>query len=298
MSVIYLKDFIDLKDITPGSSLVLGNFDGVHIGHYQLISFARYSTKGRLAIVTFDSSLKNDDKHVLLSFDDKIKKFNELGVDDVYVFKCDENFKSMSCFDFIDKILITFKPNKIFCGPDFRFGYKAQGNVDVLKQSFNNVIVLNYVNDYDGTKISSSIIKEYISRGEIKNANRFLGYEYYIKGIVVKGKRNGKKIGFPTINLKLDTNYVIPKTGVYITKTKIGNKLYPSMTNVGTHPTIDELNAAIIETHILDFDETLYGEEVEIKFLDYIRNEIKFNSIDELKEELSRNREIVRQYFD
>ena len=298
MSVIYLKDFIDLKDITPGSSLVLGNFDGVHIGHYQLISFARYSTKGRLAIVTFDSSLKNDDRHVLLSFDDKIKKFNELGVDDVYVFKCDENFKSMSCFDFIDKILITFKPNKIFCGPDFHFGYKAQGNVDVLKQSFNNVIVLNYVNDYDGTKISSSIIKEYISRGEIKNANRFLGYEYYIKGIVVKGKRNGKKIGFPTINLKLDTNYVIPKTGVYITKTKIGNKLYPSMTNVGTHPTIDELNAAIIETHILDFDETLYGEEVEIKFLDYIRNEIKFNSIDELKEELSRNREIVRQYFD
>ena len=198
----------------------------------------------------------------------------------------------------LDNISVEFKPNKIFCGPDFHFGYKAQGNVDVLKQSFNNVIVLNYVNDYDGTKISSSIIKEYISRGEIKNANRFLGYEYYIKGIVVKGKRNGKKIGFPTINLKLDTNYVIPKNGVYITKTKIGNKLYPSMTNVGTHPTIDELNEAIIETHILDFDETLYGEEVEIKFLDYIRNEIKFNSIDELKEELSRNREIVRQYFD
>ncbi len=298
MGVIYLKSINDLKEVVPGTNLVLGLFDGVHIGHFQLINAARYMTKGSLSILTFDVSLKSNDRQVLLSLDDKVRKFLEMGVDYVYVFMCDEHFREISADDFINNILKKFAPNKIFCGPDFKFGYKALGNVDLLKQTFANVVVLNYVNDYDETKISSSIIKQYIRNGEIENANRFLGYDYYVKGIVVKGKKNGHKFGFPTINLELVANYVIPKDGVYITKTIIGNRVFPSMTNVGTHPTIDELSKPLIETHILGFDENIYGEEVSVKFYKKIRDEIHFENIEDLKNELYKNEQEVEKYFE
>lgn len=298
MSVIYINSSKDLDKIVPNTNLVLGLFDGVHIGHYQLISASRYMSKGLLSLITFDRSLKSNDQEILLSLKDKIDVFTKIGVDNIYIFKCSNEFKEMSYRKFMSDVLERFKPNKIFCGPDFKFGYRAQGDIYSLKSYFNNVIVLNYVNNYDGTKISSSIIKKYIRNGNIEDANRFLGYNYYVKGIVIKGKQIGHELGYPTINLKLTDNYVMPSDGVYISKVIFNNKAYPSMTNVGDNPTICDSKKVSIETYILNFDEDLYNEEVSIVFYKRLRDEIKFNNLDELKEELSKNKDEVAKYFE
>ncbi len=297
MDAIYLKGFDDLEKITPNTNLVLGLFDGVHIGHYQLISFSRYITKEPLSVITFDVSLKSNDKEVLLDIEDKLDIFERLGVDYTYIIRCDDNFRYMDYKTFIDNVLTAFRPIRIFCGPDFKFGYKAQGDVSVLKEYFSNVTVVNYVNNYDDTKISSSIIKKAIRDGDIVDANHYLGYDYYVKGKVAKGQKLGRKLGYPTINLELKANYVLPKEGVYITQTRVNNVLYSSMTNVGKHPTVNELKKPIVETYILDFEKNIYHEDVKIHFIKQLRDETKFESLEELKEQLLQDEQEVRKYF-
>lgn len=297
MEVVFLEELNNLENVSKNINLVLGLFDGLHVGHVQLIRTARYFSNGKLAVITFDKTLKSNDHTVLLSLEDKIKGFEDLEVDEVYIIKCDENFKKMSYLDFINKVLKKFSPKKIFCGLDFKFGYKAQGDVNTLKEFFNDVVVLNYVNTHDGSKISSSVIKKMIKEGKIEDANRYLGREYFLNGKVVKGKHNGHKIGYPTLNLELSDNYVIPQNGVYITKTKVGNGIYYSMTNVGTHPTIDEVNKPIVESYLIDFNENVYNKNIRVYFIKKIRDEIKFSSLEELKNTLKSNEEEVKQYF-
>ena len=160
MEVVFLEELNNLENVSKNINLVLGLFDGLHVGHVQLIRTARYFSNGKLAVITFDKTLKSNDHSVLLNLEDKIKGFEDLEVDEVYIIKCDENFKKMSYLDFINKILKKFSPKKIFCGLDFKFGYKAQGDVNTLKEFFSDVVVLNYVNTHDGSKISSSVIKK------------------------------------------------------------------------------------------------------------------------------------------
>lgn len=297
MIVKYLNGFDDCKEVSKNINLILGMFDGVHVGHTQLIKTAKYLSKNKLGVITFNMTLKSDDKRILMSLEDKIKKFESIGVDELYIINCDENFKKMSYIDFINKVLNKFEPQKIFCGQDFRFGYKAQGDVNILKSYFNDVVVLNYVNRYNGEKISSSIIKEFIQEGKTEEANRYLGEIYKIKGVVTKGKGNGKKLGFPTANLSLSDNYYLPKNGVYISKTIIDGKSYFSMTNIGYNPTIKKLNKISIETYILDFKEDIYKKNISIEFYKNIREEKTFSSIDELIEQLNHDKNEVIEYF-
>lgn len=297
MEVVFLEELNNLENVSKNINLVLGLFDGLHVGHVQLIRTARYFSNGKLAVITFDKTLKSNDHSVLLNLEDKIKGFEDLEVDEVYIIKCDENFKKMSYLDFINKILKKFSPKKIFCGLDFKFGYKAQGDVNTLKEFFSDVIVLNYVNTHNGSKISSSVIKKMIKEGKIEDANRYLGREYFLNGKVVKGKQNGHQLGYPTLNLKLLDNYVIPQNGVYITKTKVGNGIYYSMTNVGTHPTIDEVNKPLVESYLIDFNENIYNKNVRVYFIKKLRDEIKFSSLEELKNALKSNEEEVKRYF-
>ena len=297
MEVVFLEELYNLENVSKNINLVLGLFDGLHVGHVQLIRTARYFSNGKLAVITFDKTLKSNDHSVLLNLEDKIKGFEDLEVDEVYIIKCDENFKKMSYLDFINKILKKFSPKKIFCGLDFKFGYKAQGDVNTLKEFFSDVVVLNYVNTHDGSKISSSVIKKMIKEGKIEDANRYLGREYFLNGKVVKGKQNGHQLGYPTLNLELLDNYVIPQNGVYITKTKVGNGIYYSMTNVGTHPTIDEVNKPLVESYLIDFNEKKKKKNVRVYFIKKIRDEIKFSSIEELKNTLKNNEEEVKRYF-
>ena len=296
MEVIYLKNFDEVKEV-PKLSLVLGNFDGVHIGHAQLINYARNNSNGNLGVFTFDKPLKTIEG-CLTSLDDRIEIFKELGVDYVFIILTDDNFKKMSYIKFVDLILKKLNPVKIFCGPDFKYGFNAQGDVYYLKERFSKVYILNYVNDHNSHKISSSSIRELIKEGNIYEANRRLGRIYTIKGVVSKGKGKGLSFGFPTANLTLSDNYVVPKEGVYATKTNVNGHILRSLTNIGKNPTIADNNKLTIETYIFDFQDELYGKEISVAFYSRLRDEIKFDSTKELIEQLEKDMDDAIYYFD
>ena len=295
MEIIRLNKFEDLKE-NEKLSLVLGFFDGVHIGHVQLINFARASSPNKLGVLTFDKAINKGAK-VLTSLEDKLAIFASLNVDVTYVVHVDENFSKILYQDFVELILKKINPVKIFCGPDFRYGYKAQGDVNYLKERIKEVYVLNYVKDHNGNKISSSSIKKLIEEGHIYDANRWLGRVYKIRGKVVSGKGIGRSFGFPTANLETDVNYVIPKEGVYITSVTLGKTKHKALTNIGTNPTISSNNKQTIETYIIDFKDELYGQDLEISFFSRLRDEIKFDSEDKLIEQLEKDMDDATYYF-
>lgn len=296
MNVVYLKNFDEVTEVEK-LSLVLGNFDGVHVGHAQLINYARDNSNGNLGILTFDKPLKTIEG-CLTSIEDRIKLFENLNVDYVFIIQTDDNFKHMPYTNFVDFVLKKLNPVKIFCGPDFRYGYNAQGDIFYLKERFNEVYVLNYVNDHNGDKISSYLIRKLIKNGEIYEANRWLGRVYTIKGVVIKGKGNGLSFGFPTANLNPNDNYIVPKEGVYISMTTVNGKRMRSITNIGTNPTIADDNKLTIETYIFDFQDELYGKEIEVSFYNRLRDEIKFDSTKDLIEQLETDLDDAIYYFD
>jgi riboflavin kinase/FMN adenylyltransferase len=289
MEIINLKNFSDCDLHIDNLSLVLGYFDGVHIGHSQLIGFAKeFDKKAKLGVLTFDKPLKPVEGS-LIDLSTKEDLMSNLGVDYLFVVKTSPRFKRMSYVIFVDKVLKSLNPNRIFCGPDFRYGYDALGDVHYLKDRFSEVYVLNYVLNVSGEKISSSTIKQLIKEGKMIEARKQLGRPYRLIGRVVEGFHNGIKIGYPTANLSLLTDYVVPLGGVYATKTKFGDKTYISVTSVGKHPTIDELDEPLVETYILDYSGDLYGKVVAVDFYKRLRDEVKFADIEELKKAIAKD---------
>ncbi len=297
MKIIKISSYKDLEPIDEKFNLILGNFDGIHIGHSQLINFARMNSKNKLGIFTFSKSLKREGDY-LTSLEDKIEYFENLGIDFVIVLEANEKIKKTTSEEFIDLYLRKLNADKLFCGPDFKFGYKGQGDINTLKNVFPNLCVLNFVLDHNGDKIASTTIRKQIQDGDIIDANRHLGHKYRIKGIVIKGKGLGKKIGFPTCNIKLDFNYILPKNGVYITYIKIDDKYYESITNVGVSPTIKNDNLITIETYIIEFCSDIYSKEVTLYFVDRLRDEFKFDSKDKLVLQLENDLKETYKYFE
>ena len=298
MEILYLKDTKDIITDIDELGLVLGYFDGVHIGHAQLINFAKQNTKrGSLGVLTFDRALKSVEGS-LMSIEDKAEAMERLGVDYLFVIVCDDNLKSMSYKTFVEQVLKRFNPKELFCGPDFKYGYQAEGDVSYLKTVFPNTYVLGYVKDHFGEKISSSSIKKSILKGEIQEANRHLGRIYRVNGAVIRGFNAGAKLGFPTANLLPDINYVFPPNGVYFTKTVIDGVTYDSITNIGVHPTINQVSSPLVETYILNnkFD-NLYGAYIKTYFYKRLRPEIKFDSVEELKKQIEEDVESAKRFF-
>lgn len=281
-------------------NLCLGFFDGLHVGHKFLIQQAK-SPKAKLAVLTFDGSLKQITKRrkegLITTVEDRRECLTDLNVDFLYVINFTYEVMQMSPVDFIQKYLKALNINQIYVGEDFRFGRKAKGDINLLKQYFD-VQVVNYILD-NGKKISTSTIIKYIVDGEIMRANRLLGRDYFIKGQVVHGFKVGTtQTGFPTANIAMTDDYVVPQNGVYATRIEIDGKTYASMTNVGVHPTINKLKTPIIETNIFDCYSDIYGKKVKLFFVKYIRHEKKFKSIDQLKKQLIDDRENIRQALD
>ena len=296
MEIYSISDINSFKINIKNLSLVLGFFDGVHIGHAQLISFARANTpKKSLGLLTFDHTLKNTND-VLLSNKDKVKEMEKLGVDFLFIIKADEKFKTMPYDKFVDALKNNFSPSKIFCGPDFRFGYNALGDVNYLKAKFGTIYIIDFIKTHNEVKISSSNIKELIRNGNIVEAARLLGRPYKICGKVVYGKQNGRKLGFNTANIETDIDYVMPKRGVYFTKPEVNGKIYPSITNVGVHPSISPLKNILIETHILDFNEDIYGQEIEVYFYEFERDEQNFALLDDLIKRINLDKANAKKY--
>lgn len=279
----------NLPLIKNGCVVALGFFDGVHLAHRALIDSARKEARRLnlpLSVFTFsqnNTSFKAEQAR-LLTEEEKLSELSELGVDVSFVFDFDL-IKDISADDFIEKILVEIlNTHTAFCGFNFRFGKNALGNTATLKNGMEKlkrrVVVLDEYKD-GKSSLSSSFIRSLILDKKLREASRLLGKPFFLDGKVAHGLGLGKKLGFPTLNLPQNPGKLLLPRGVYFTVTDVSGTLYPGITNVGICPTFDEREIHT-ETFIFDFSGDLYNTDVRIYFIDFLREEIKFLSKEEL----------------
>ena len=275
--------------------LVIGLFDGVHLGHQELIQEAKKDQR-EITCLTFSSEMAHSIAHksggLLLTEDEKEEKLKELGVSRELVLPFDEETKNTSKEAFLS-FLQSLSPTRIIVGEDFTFGKNIEGKAKdlfSLKEKGIEITILS-LKEQDGEKISSSRIRRLLLDGNVEKAKELLSYPFFYTGEVKAGKHNGKRIGFPTVNIEVEPLKVKLKEGVYLTKTSVLGHTYLSMTNVGNHPTIDPLSISIIETYLLGFDEEIYGKTIRVEFFAFLRPQQKFNSVNELHSQLQQDQE-------
>ena len=303
-----MKIIIDPKQpLDFHTSAGIGNFDGIHLGHKKIIdAVKRYSEKNSTCscVITFNPHpqkvLGRKDVSLIFPLERRFKMLESTGIDAVICLDFTRELSKVSAENFVKDILLDrLKIKDIVVGPGFSFGHKRKGNVDLLRSmgethGFNTVVAgAARVGD---RVVSSSAIRDLVREGEIYESNRFFGYDYYIEGVVVEGEKRGRKLGFPTVNL--DTEWeILPKPGVYATYVKLSDGFHGSITNIGIRPTFEE-SKLTVETHIFDFNDDLYGEEVRVNFVERLRDEKRFESVDKLVEQINHDiagvREILR----
>lgn len=297
---IYQFDYPNTPKIDEDITLCLGFFDGVHLGHRKIIEEAKKEGY-KVALLTFDEApafvLGNiKENHYLTSTADKAEILEELGVDYFLIMNFDREIAKLTKDEFIDNVIKVLNPKKIFCGEDYTFGVRGEGN-GIYLSIFFDVTILPFIN-MDNKKVSSRDIASLIEKGKIEEANKLLGRPYRLNGLVVEGKHNGRKIDFPTANLKLDYPYAFPKSGVYFGYAYVYDKKYKAIVSVGTHPTIMELSKPIIEVHILDFDMVIYGRDIFLELIHYHREERKFEDVEALKRQLEYDKRSANKYLE
>lgn len=300
-------------DITYGfppkekTAVALGYFDGLHLGHIEVIgeamAYARtHSPDIASAVFTFncDTTLpKFQQQEDIISFENKCEMLERMGVD--YIFAPDfAEVCTLTAEDFVKEILVK-RLNADFacCGGNFRFGKHGAGTPDLLTQLAEqfNMRKVHIVDDVclDGAIISSTRIRELLRKGEIEQANRLLGYDMWFRLEVVHGNELGRTMSFPTINQIIPKTNVVPLHGVYESKVEINGRKYAAMTNIGTRPTVTNSTETVMETHIPDFSGDLYGQKISISLCRFIRAERKFDSIKDLKNQISEDIKKIRK---
>ena len=285
--------------------LALGFFDAIHCGHKYLFDEGKKianELNTDLCVVTFDDNFysllgRNSDEIFLLEERKKILK--EYGINKVLVLPTNKEFLEKDKMQFLD-FLMQFSPKGIIVGSDYRFGKNAEGSIDDIFEFFNKNTIVKKCNLLEkfNKKISTCDIKNYLKNGEIKTANILLGNRFFYYGKVVHGKENGRKMGVPTLNLKIPYNKIKIKEGVYATLTEIEGKSYKSITNVGTHPTFDNADFNV-ETYVIEGNfNFLYDKTVRIYFLDRVRDVIRFNSPEDLASQINKDIEFARSIYD
>jgi riboflavin kinase/FMN adenylyltransferase len=259
--------------------IALGYFDGVHLGHAAVL-------KNAASVFTFNSRESNN----ITTDETKHKLLKSLGIKDIFSYDF-ESIKNFSPEEFVSEILVKELGAEAVCvGCDFRFGKEAKADAEELAKLCNKFDVQTIIVppvEIDGTVVSSTRIREFIRKGEIETANKFLGYELFYELEVVGGNQLGRTIGFPTINQNMPENCISPRFGVYMSRAAINGCRYKGITNIGIKPTAGKDNKNItIETHILNYDNDLYGEIIEVKLLGFIRPEKKFNNFEELSQQI------------
>lgn len=298
---------IEKIDTIKDSVVTIGNFDGIHKGHQVLIEKAtEYAKKNNVisTVFTFNNhpvnyfkpnSIKN-----IITNNDKIKILKTMGVDYIINIPFDEYMTKISGYDFVKDILIDkLGAKKIIVGHDFTFARNKEGNIALLKElSKKYGFLLEIVNPVkiDDIRISSSYIRKLILDGKVEDARKYLGRNYKLSGEVIHSKKLGRTIGFPTANISIDENIIIPKVGIYATKVYVNGTIYYGATNVGYNPTVNG-NKLSIETNILEFNDDIYGKIITIEFLERIRDEKKFNGIEELKEQLQKDTKYIYKVY-
>ncbi len=298
----------DLHQLPAFKNAVIttGAFDGVHIGHQEIISRMKQialEIKGETVIVTFHphprkviSSIPGEIKQ-LTSLEERIELLTQSGIDHLVVVNFDYAFSNLSADAYVKTFLFDhFHPHTILVGYDHRFGNGRNGNFELL-QKFGSELGFKVEQIHEkiiGDEIvSSTHIRNYILEHQIEKANTLLGYPYLFEGFVVRGNQIGRTIGFPTANLHInDEEKIIPSNGVYAVKVKgncLGKIIYNGMMNIGIRPTVDG-QKKVIEVHILDFDQDIYEQNLTVMVYEYIRGEVKFDGLESLKAQLAKDR--------
>jgi len=289
------------------SILLIGNFDGLHIGHQKLFKLAKKYKKKykvKIGVLTFDPIPKMFFNKELKNFkisnlNQKINCFKKFKIDFVIIKKFDKEFSKINYINFIDKILFKkLRPKYIFVSNNFRFGNKREGDVSKLKfleKKYNFKIINPKPLKKKNKIISSTLIRKIISNGKINVVNKYLDRNWSIDGKVKVGRKMGRKIGFPTCNIELN-DYVIARPGVYAVKVLVrkNKKLLKGIANLGYRPTFNQ-KKILLEVHIFNFSRNLYNKHLTIEFIDFIRNEKKFKNINQLKKQINLDIKIAKK---
>ena len=300
------KNF-DINKNHKGSIILIGNFDGVHLGHQKLFKLAKsYKKKYNLKIgvinfdpmpkMFFNKSLKN---FRLSSIDQKVNLLDNLGVDFIVTKKFDKTFSKTKSINFIKNILSNkLKAKFIFVSSNFRFGNKREGDVGFLIQNekkYNYQVVKQKPLLINRKIVSSSLIRSYLEKGFLEKANKLLNRKWSIEGIVQKGRQVGKKIGFPTCNIDIK-DYVLAKPGVYAVKVikKNNFKILKGIANLGYRPTFNQ-KKLLLEVHLFNFSGNLYNKYLSVEFLKFIRREKKFKNVNQLRAQIKTDLSIAKK---
>ena len=307
-----MKIFNNLSNYSSTSKtfITIGTFDGVHVGHQKvikrLIKGAAKKNAESLLLTFFPHPRmvlqKDVDIKLINTIEERTTLLQKSGLDNLVIYKFDKEFAKLSALEFVRNILVnTLNVTKLFIGYDHHFGKNREGNFEQLEDyghTYNFSVTEISQKDIDSIAVSSTKIRNAISNGEIVKANKYLGYNFMLTGEIVKGKNLGEKIGFPTANLFIKETYkLIPKTGAYLVKSTINNIVVFGMMNIGFRPTVSGKNQTI-EIHFFNFEGDLYGKTIQIEVLKFLREEQKFNSINELKSQLNRDEKLSLQIIE
>lgn len=301
MKVVYLDAKSKVLPIEKGIVLALGYFDGLHIAHQYLINKTIELAKELnclSGLLTFQPNPKlvlgkQKNEGLLTPHHLKINLLNNMGIDYLFVIRFNHDLAKMSHKDFVRKFINSLNTKHVLSGFDFKYGYKGKGNINTLFNDGNKTFGVSIIEEQkiDNEKISSSKIRELIINGEVHQVKKYLGRYYATDGIVIHGFKKGREMGFPTANISMIDNYVIPQNGVYIVFVEVFKRVYRGIANIGYNPTFSENNHKSIEVHILDFNQFIYHEKISISWIKRIRDEKKFSSVDELVKQLSLDKE-------
>lgn len=301
-----VKVHLDTLEFMPyGRAVALGFFDGMHLGHQDIIrKMVKYAKANglRSTVQTF-SGFPKDDGVCLTTLNERIDILSEMGVDEMLVIDFDR-IKDLEPEEFFNDILrIRLNARLILSGEDYRFGKGAKGDRELLRKlGAEDDVIVKIVKEKclpgEDIKISSTRMKEAILSGD---AERFMEYSggrpFLYEGTVIEGKKLGREIGFPTVNMKIPENKIVAAKGVYVSRIYIGKTMFYGVTNIGLRPTVEDSNVDLVETNIFDFDEEIYGAFIRVELLKFLRPEKAFGSVEDLVEEVSKNKIQAKTYL-
>ena len=303
MNVYYNID--DFKTV-PNAVVTIGTFDGVHRGHQEILrNMVRRAKEmeGESVVVTFyphPRQVLSSGAGIkfITTHEEKTRHLEALGIDNLIIIKFTKEFAAISSEEFIkDFIVKKIHPAVLIIGYDHHFGKGRTGDFDMLYELGNQYhfkVEKIQEQDVDDVAVSSTKIRHFLENGDVKNANKLLGYDFSYTGTVVHGRQVGHELGYPTANIEVSEEFkLIERPGVYATFAEIDGKSYPSMTYIGKRPTLHDDRPQSIETHIIGFDNNLYDKEIKIRFVDFVRDDEKFDNFEALKRQIGIDEQLI-----
>lgn len=288
------------------TAVSFGKFDGLHMGHKLLVERLLMQKKEGLQTVAFSFDVPpslvtgRQEAKVLTTNEEKYFVFSKTGIDYLIEYPFTDEIRNMEAIVFLEKIVSDLHVRHIIVGTDFRFGHNRLGDVQLLKEQADR---LGYGLDivekiqYNHKDISSTMIREFVTDGHVETANMLLGYPYFMQGVVRHGKRLGRTIGIPTVNLLPPLEKLLPPYGAYASRIFVNGNSFPGITNIGDNPTVDHTGLTKVESHIFDFHEEIYDQNISVEFLEFLRGEKKFESLEALKEQIESDIRYVKNKY-